>query len=356
MPHFTVRRCLLAICLVASDRAGQAAQTPSPTLLVLNKTDATLAIVDPVTNAVVAKIPTGDGPHEVVVSDDGALAFVANYGAQPAGRTISVIDLAARKEIRRVDVSPLTRPHGLAYHAGKLYFTAEANQLVARYDPVTDTVDARFPTGQQTTHMVQFTPDGRHMVTSNIGGNSVSIFDRGAAEGEWTNAGAVKVGAGPEGLDVSPDGKELWSAHSRDGGVSIVDIASRTVVATLDIGTRRSNRLKFTRDGARVLVSDLDAGDLLVIDARARKVVTRVPIGRMVEGILLTPDGTKAYVAANGDDFVAIVDLKTLTVTGRIQAGAGPDGMAWIAPRRQTGAPARMRPATPRAPPRSNER
>src|ERR1700752_2417400 len=88
-----------------------AAQVPSPALLVLNKTDATLVIVDPATNEIRGSIPTGEGPHEVVVSTDGKLAFVSNYGGPGGGRTISVIDLAARKELRRVDVSPLTRPH-----------------------------------------------------------------------------------------------------------------------------------------------------------------------------------------------------------------------------------------------------
>ena len=305
-------------------------QAPAPSLLILNKTDATLVIVDPATNQIRATIPTGDGPHEVVTSTDGKLAFVSNYGGTTGGRTISVIDLATRKELRRVDVSPLTRPHGLAFHAGKLYFSAEANQLVGRYDPVADKVDAQFQTGQATTHMVLISPDGRHMFTSNIRGNTVSIFDRGGTAGEWTNASAVAVGRGPEGLDLSPDGKELWSAHSQDGGVSIIDVATRTVVATIDLKTKRSNRLKFTPDGARVLVSDLDTGELVVVDAKARKELARVALGRMVEGILVTPDGSKAYVAENGDDSVAIVNLKTLAVTGRIKPGGGPDGMAWV--------------------------
>jgi YVTN family beta-propeller protein len=176
--------------------------------------------------------------------------------------------------------------------------------------------------------MVVISPDGRHMFTSNIRGNTISVFDR-TADGGWGNAAAIAVGRGPEGLDLSPDGKELWSAHSQDGGVSIVDVASRAVSATIDLKTRRSNRLRFTPDGARVLVSDLDAGELIVVDARARKPITRVALGRMVEGILVSPDGSKAYVAEAGDDSVAVVDLKTLTVTGRIAPGRGPDGMAW---------------------------
>jgi len=324
-------RVLLSASVVMIGVAGGTAPQRAPSsLLILNKADATLVIVDPATQQIRATIPTGDGPHEVVVSTDGKLAFVSNYGNQP-GKTISIIDLAARKELRRLDVSPLTRPHGLAFYGGKLYFTAENDQVIGRYDPVADKIDAQFKTGQATTHMVLISPDGRHMFTSNIRANTVSIFDRGAAAGEWTNVGAVAVGRGPEGLDLSPDGKELWSAHSdsQDGKVSVIDVANRTVVATIDLKTRRSNRLKFTPDGARVLVSDLDAGQLIVVDAKTRKEITRIALGKMVEGILLAPDGSKAYVAENADDTVAVVDLKTLAVISRIKPGAGPDGMAW---------------------------
>jgi len=309
--------------------AGAAQRTAPASLLILNKNDATLVIVDPVNGNIQATIPVGEGPHELTTSTDGKLAFASNYGGQTGGRTISVIDLAARKELRRVDVSPLSRPHGLAFYGGKLYFTAENDQVIGRYDPATDKIEAQFKTGQATTHMVLISPDGRHMFTSNIRGNTVSIFERGAAAGDWVNPTAVAVGRGPEGLDLSPDGRELWSAHSQDGGVSVIDVATRAVVATIDLKTRRSNRLKFTPDGARVLVTDLDAGQLVVVDAKARKEITRVALGRMVEGILIAPDGSKAYVAENGDDTIAVIDLKTLTVLSRIKPGGGPDGMAW---------------------------
>jgi len=323
-------RWVLSVLVLGIGAAVGAAQQPAArSLLILNKNDATLVIVDPASGSIQATIPTGDGPHEIATSTDGKLAFVSNYGGQTGGRTISVIDLAARKELRRVDVSPLSRPHGLHFFGGKLYFTAENDQVVGRYDPATDKIDAQFKTGQLTTHMVLISPDGRHMFTSNIRGNTVTIFDRGAAAGDWVNPTAVTVGRGPEGLDVSPDGRELWSAHSQDGGVSVIDVATRTVVATIDLKTRRSNRLKFTPDGVRVLVTDLDTGVLLVVDAKARKEIARVQLGRAVEGILMSPDGSKAYIAENGDNTVAVVDLKSLEVLSRIKPGGGPDGMGW---------------------------
>jgi YVTN family beta-propeller protein len=102
------------------------------------------------------------------------------------------------------------------------------------------------------------------------------------------------------------------------------------VNGTIDLQTRRSNRLKFTPDGKSVLVTDLDAGELLVVDVASRAVTKKIPLGKMVEGILMDPDGSRAFVAVNGDNNIAIVDLKTLTVTRRLETGKGPDGMALI--------------------------
>ena len=122
--HTNVKRGLAQIAFFA---VLATAQTPSAALLVLNKEDASLAIVDPATRNVVGRVPTGEGPHEMTVSADGKFAFVGNYGGREPGRTLSVIDLTAQKE-RRVDLGPLRRPHGMFFADGKVYFTAESQQ------------------------------------------------------------------------------------------------------------------------------------------------------------------------------------------------------------------------------------
>jgi YVTN family beta-propeller protein len=323
---------LIGVLIAPAVGAAQTTPTPSPALVVLNKNDATLAIVDPASGNVVGRVPTGDGPHEVAVLVDGArtLAFASNYGAQTPGSTISVIDLATRKELRRVDLGPLRRPHGLHVAEGKLYFTAEANRLIGRYDPAANQIDWLLGTGQPGTHMVLANKDVTQLFTANIAGDSMSVIDRGANPLAW-NITVVPVGKGPEGFDLSPDGKELWAAHSRDGGVSIIDVATKKVTQTLDTQTKRSNRLKFTPDGKRVLISDLDGGQLLVLDVATHKEIKRLTLGKQPEGIVIVPDGTRAYVAVAGDNQVAVIDLKTLDVTGHIATGGGPDGMAWVA-------------------------
>jgi YVTN family beta-propeller protein len=139
----------------------------------------------------------------------------------------------------------------------------------------------------------------------------------------------VPVGKGPEAIDLSPDGKEVWTAHSRDGGVSIIDIASKKVTQTLNVQTKRSNRLKFTPDGKLVLISDLEAGELVILDAQTHKEIKRMKLGANVEGVLVEPDGLRAYVAVTGANNIAVIDLKTLEVSSHIPTGNGPDGMAW---------------------------
>ena len=319
---------LLPVLLFTLLAPSAEAQGPGGRLVVLNKEDAALVTVDPATGRILGRAPTGEGPHEVAVSADGRIAVVGNYGAQTPGSTLSVIDLASMTELHRVDVSPLRRPHGVFFNGGSVYFTAETNRIIARYDLASNRIDWLFGTGQGTTHMVWVNADGSKMYACNIAGDSISILERGANPLAW-NQTVVPVGKGPEGFDVSPDGRELWAAHSRDGGVSIVDLDQKKVTATLDLQTKRSNRLKFTPDGKTVLISDLDAGELLVVDVASRKAMKKIPLGRMVEGILIQPDGARAYVAVNGENYIAVVDLKTLAVVARIEPGRGPDGMAW---------------------------
>ncbi|HUS05448.1 MAG TPA: YncE family protein, partial [Bryobacteraceae bacterium] len=289
----------IAVCCWAVSLA--AAEAPSPALLILNKTDATLAVVDPGGRKVTGSVRVGQGPHEVVASADGKLAFVSNYGA---GDSISVIDLTAMKELRRVEIAPLARPHGLFFAGGKLYFTAEANRMVGRYDPASNKIDWMMGTGQNNTHMVVVTKDGSKVFTANIGSDSIAVFERGQNAQSWDET-VIPVGKGPEGMDLSPDGSQLWTATSRDGGVSIIDIAQKKVVAVLDVQTKRSNRLKFTPDGRRVLISDMENGELVVLDTATRKPVKRMKVGRMFEGILVEPDGSRAYLAVNGENAVA---------------------------------------------------
>jgi YVTN family beta-propeller protein len=303
------------------------AQMPAGKLLVVNKGDSALAIVDAGTMDSV-KVATGPVPHEVAASADGKFAVVTNYGAHQDGTTISVIDLTTRKETR-VDLGGLRGPHGVVFFDGKAWFTVEGSKKIARYDPTTNKIDWTHDIGQERTHMLVISKDGHSIYTSNVNSDSVTVVTANTDKSQWTNT-VVKVGKGPEGIDLSPDGMEVWSANSGDGTVSIIDTATKKVKQTVNVGTKHSNRLKFTPDGKLALISDLGSGDLVVMDVASRQDVKRMNLGKNAEGILILPDGSRAFVAVSGDNKVVLVDLKTWAVAPQSLRGNDPDGMAWV--------------------------
>jgi DNA-binding beta-propeller fold protein YncE len=318
------------LVLVLFCRSLAVGQTPSPALLVLEKEDKSLAIVDPGTLNIVGRVAAGEDPHEVVVSQDGSRAYITNYGGfRTPQKTLSVVDLSSQKALSPVDLAPLKAPHGLDIVNDKVYFTAEGSKVIGCYDPATNQVEWVVGTGQDRTHMLKVLPNLRTIFTASMTSNNITVFehDNNADASGWTETN-IAVSKAPEGFDVSPDGKELWAASHQEM-VTIIDIATKKVIQTIDVHTKFANRLKFTPDGKHVLISDLGNGDLILVDAASRNEVKRVSLGHGVAGILVAPDRSVAYVAVSSDSNVAVVDLKTFSVTGRIPTGKGPDGLAW---------------------------
>jgi YVTN family beta-propeller protein len=312
-------------------------------LLVLSKTDHTLAIVDPITLKVLGRVPVGNDPHEVIASSDGRMAYVSNYGFG-AFHTLAVVDLSARKAMPSIELGPMGGAHGLTFAGGKVWFTSEIAKAFGRYDPAAGKIDMIVGNGQNRIHMIYVSPDLHHVVTTNVNSGTVTLADEQEVNGPPPPAGApsgvqqkkmdwnettVKVGPGSEGFDISPDGREIWVGNAQDGTISVIDRASKSVVATLPANVKSVNRVKFTPDGGRVLVSMLNNGSLAVIDARTRQEVKRVEIGHGAAGIFVQPDGKRAFVSCSPDNYVAVIDLATLTVVGKIDAGGNPDGLAW---------------------------
>jgi YVTN family beta-propeller protein len=315
--------------------------TPANALLALSKNDRTLAIIDPASLKIVARVPVGQDPHEVIASTDGKFAYISNYGGG-AYNTIAVVDLVAQKALAPIDLGALRGPHGLTFVGGKLWFTAEAARAIGSYDPASKTIDWVFGTGQNRTHMIYVFDDLKRIVTSNVSSATMSVIERSAGgrggrggpvgppQGDWDQT-VIPVGRGAEGFDVSPDGKEIWVANAQDGTVSIIDLAGKRVTETLAANVMGANRLKFTPDGRRVLVAATGASSLTIIDAATHKDVKRLQIGRAAAGIQLQPDGARAFVACSPDNYIAVVDLKTLQIVGKIDVGQNPDGLAWAA-------------------------
>jgi YVTN family beta-propeller protein len=333
--NFRIRAVLSVLCVVSTVFFASTALWGQASLLILSKQDHTLAIVDPASLKVLGKAPVGNDPHEVIASTDGKTAYVSNYGGGEF-HTLAVIDLVTMKARPSIDLGPLRGPHGLDFVGGKTWFTAEAAKAVGRYDPVTGKVDWILGTGQNRTHMIHVSNDERRVITSNISSGTISVIDAVPAKTapgrparmDW-NQTVIPVGSGSEGFDLSPDKKELWTGNAGEGTISVIDLGTKKVVATIQANVRGANRLKFTPDGKDVLVSSLSGPDLVVLDAATRKVVKRIPIGHGAAGIQIEPNGARAFVACSPDNYVAVIDLHTMAVTGHLQVGPNPDGMAW---------------------------
>src|SRR5271170_3583132 len=156
-----------------------AQSTPAAALLALSKKDHTLAIVDPTTLQVIAKVPIGNDPHEVIASSDGKTAYVSNYGFG-AYNTLAVVDLVGHKAFPAIDLGPLRGPHGLDFVGGKVWFTAEAAKALGSYDPATMKVDWILGTGQNRTHMIYVSPEMKWIVTTNVSSGTVSVIEKTA--------------------------------------------------------------------------------------------------------------------------------------------------------------------------------
>src|SRR5260221_12947797 len=108
-----IKRLLINFFLITSIypvTQCNAQSTPRRSLLALSKTDHILAIVDPATLKVIARIPVGEDPHEVVASTDGKTAYVSIYGGGSL-HELNVLDLSAQKPLASVDTQPLYGPH-----------------------------------------------------------------------------------------------------------------------------------------------------------------------------------------------------------------------------------------------------
>jgi YVTN family beta-propeller protein len=319
---------LRAVLLLLSLSSSVLAQ--NGTLLVLAKQANQLLFIDAGSGKTLGSVPVGEGPHEITLSTDGKKAYVANYGSQVPGSTLSIIDVVTRKELKRLDLSPLKRPHGLFAYADKIFVTAEMNRVVARVDITSDAVDWILGTGQAGTHMVVGTGDGKTIYTANIPSNTVSRVDLSRGGGAAPDAIVVQnVPKQPEAIALSPDGKELWVGSNAEGAITILNAETLAPIQILK-GHQVPIRLRFVPDGSRVLVSDPQAGEVTIYDTKSRKEIKRLKVAGTPIGSVVNKAGTRAYVASMVAGKVAVIDLKSLEVGAMFDAPGGPDGITLL--------------------------
>ena len=313
------------------------------TLLVANKSDATVDLLDPATGEKRATLPTGEAPHEIAVSPNGRVAVISNYGNREApGSSLTVVDVAGEKVVRTIDLGRHSRPHGLAWLSDeRLAVTTEGSAHLLVVEPESGAIRSEVETAQRVSHMVA-AAGGRAFV-ANIGSGTVTVIDLESGA-KLTD---IATGEGAEGIDVAPDGSEVWVGNRAADTLSVIDPETLEILATVPC-PGFPIRVRFTPDGARVLVSAARSGEVVVFDRAERRELVRKQLDlSTVEGfeerlfgdrfgdspvpvgLVVSPDGARAWVAATQADAVVVVGTEDLVVKGLLTAGREPDGMAW---------------------------
>jgi len=302
------------------------AQDPSGTLIVTNKAAGTASIIDVAAGRVLAELPTGDGPHEVVASSNGRTAVVTNYGAQTGGNTLTVIDVAGRRVARTIDLGQYTRPHGAAFLPGDsiVAVTSETTRNVVLVRVADGSVVRALPTGEPGSHMLAVTADGSRIYTGNIPTGNISEIN--VASGARTRT--FSVPPQPEAVTVSGDGAEVWAGSNAQGSVSVVMTRDGSATTVLS-GLGWPYRILLTPDGRRALVPDYRGGSLRIVDRATRAERARVALSGP-QGIAVSADSRFAFVSLPNDDAIAVVDLDGARVIRQLPAGSRPDGIAWV--------------------------
>lgn len=329
---------LAVLCLSAS--SAQAA-----TLLVGNKAEASVSLLDGASGKTLAVLPVGKGPHEIAVSPDGQRALVANYGTrEELGSSLTLLDVPGAAVVKTIDLAPHKRPHGVLFLDGRrALVTSEASKALLVVDVEKGVVERAIETGQELSHMVAATPDGKRAFVANIGSGSTTAIDLATGKA----LASIPTGAGAEGIDVSPDGKQVFVTNREAGSVSVVDSASLKAIATIE-SKAFPIRVKVTPDGKWALVSNAKSGDLSLLSVAGQKVERRIAlpaaaVGRddikrifpdfgessVPVGVLIEPGGQRAFVAHANGDVISVVDLKTFERTATWTAGKEPDGMGY---------------------------
>jgi len=321
---------LLALCAFAP-RAW------ADTVVVVCKSDFQLALVDPATEKVIVKLPTGLGPHEVAVSPDGRTAYVSNFGRysvypagdtahDKAGNTITVVDLVDRKVKTTFDLGTHTGPHGMVVsHDGKLIWaTTETPQAVLELDSSSGKILHVWNTTQDRSHMIVATPNETKFYVTNTVSGSVSVIDRSTGD-----AKVISTGPGTEGIAISPDGKEVWAASRLDDKIEIISTATDKIVATFPSGGKGPKRMDFTPDGTQVWVTNPGSNQTTVFDARGRELIATLVLSKSPSGVYISSDGRRAYITNAVANELTFVDVANRKILSTMPIGTDPDGVAW---------------------------
>ncbi len=312
--------------IAAGEGRGQTAEVTG-TLLVVNKRASTATIVDVGSGATLATLPTGNGPHEIVITKDGSRAIVTDYGGQNGGNSLTVIDVPGLRVEKTIELGRYSRPHGIAFLPGDslVAVTSEDARSVVVVRLADGEIVRAVPTEAAGSHMLALVASGERVYTGNIGDNNVSELS--LAEGKHT--GTFKAPTQPEAIGVTPDGSEVWVGSNDQGTVSVIDVATGNLEEALD-GFGWPYRILPTPDSHLVLIPDLRRDELRIVHRLSRQVLATISLpGAGPQGITLSNDGKTAFMSLSQQGRVAIIDLEGMEIVGYVEVGDRPDGVAY---------------------------
>jgi DNA-binding beta-propeller fold protein YncE len=321
----------LIICMTALGLAPSL--DASGFLLVANKGDQTLGIVDPVAGRQLAVVAEdGVTGHEVVASPDGKRAFVPIYGNSGVGKPgtdgslVRVIDLATRQITGTVDLGKGLRPHCavIGPKDGLLYVTTELGRTITVIDPKALKVLGTIPTGQPESHMLAISSDGRRGYTANVAPGTVSVLDMQARK----VLTIIPVCRTVQRIALSTDDHWVFTSDQAKPQLAVIDTAQNQVSHWIPLPGVGYGAAA-TPDGRWLLVAIPKERKVAVVDLQSMKVVRALDVPRAPQEMLVRPDGGEAYVSCDFSKQIAVIDLKGWTVSKLIEAGAGADGLAW---------------------------
>jgi YVTN family beta-propeller protein len=329
-------RFLTLSALISAALMIAAFSMPSPPsgglLLIANKGDRTLGLIDPTAARQVATVAEGGVTgHEVAASADGKRAFVPIYGNSGVGMpgtdgsTLVVIDLSERKVIRTIDFGHGVRPHCavLGPKDGLLYVTTELDKSVTIIDPLTLKIVGHVPTGQAESHMLAINADGRRGYTANVGPGTVSVLD---LVGRKTLA-VIPVAGHVQRISISPDSRWVFVSDTEKPRLAVIDTATNKVDRWITLSATGYGTSS-TPDGKWLLVALPEANAVGVVDLATLNVVKTISVPPTPQEVLIRPDGQVAYVSCDRSHQVASIHIGEWDVK-LIEAGSGADGLAW---------------------------
>ena len=303
--------------------------TAGPALVVVNKGESTVSVIDLTAGTILATLPTGHGPHEVAASGNGRWAVVTDYGSQQAGSSLTVVDLRSLTVARTISLLPHTRPHGAAFLPDHrtVAITSETSGAVLLVDVESGEITRTVPTLQKGSHMVAVTKDGRTGYTANIGNGTLSKLDLSGRD----SARVLPVSVQTEAIGLTPSGNQTWLGSNPTGKVFAVDLAAWKVIDSIQT-TGMPYRIGFTPNGATAVVTNPMANEVRVFDAATRAPQATVKLNPDTQplGLIFAPDNSTAWITLGGSDQVAELDLSTHTVRRHLPTGGGPDGIAYV--------------------------